>query len=336
MRLISHVLLLQAQWWSSICETDCCDSSHPAGPEGCAQGQRSSQRGGCAAHRPRPSHYQPGLELLQWAGNQGTPTTGLGSLMQPEALKLFPPFLRCCSQDNAIYNLLPDIISRLSDPERAMTTDDFNTIMKSVAYFILGFFPNSSGKTCVLGKVGLCVFIRCLMWFFRQLFSYITKERQTESLVEKLCQRFRTAKWVYVILDFHTTSPPVLIWLFWASAAVSSFRHTVEMWASLSGVFNLWQRVLIHDSFALHIHLLCSHFAIETIGVWKVWMDKTGVGLWLMLHSYSKEGHFKLNNGKVNLGTSPGNQIWARWQSKMILRSDELLCWVSCIFMHFT
>uniref|UniRef100_A0A6Q2WTR7 Condensin complex subunit 1 n=1 Tax=Esox lucius TaxID=8010 RepID=A0A6Q2WTR7_ESOLU len=29
---------------------------------------------------------------------------------------------------------------------------------------------------------------------FRQLFSYITKERQTESLVEKLCQRFRTAK----------------------------------------------------------------------------------------------------------------------------------------------
>ncbi|TMS10403.1 Condensin complex subunit 1 [Larimichthys crocea] len=38
-----------------------------------------------------------------------------------------------------------------------MTSEDFNTIMK-------------------------------------QLFSYITKERQTESLVEKLCQRFRTAK----------------------------------------------------------------------------------------------------------------------------------------------
>lgn len=43
---------------------------------------------------------------------------------------------------------------------------------------------------------------------FRQLFSYITKERQTESLVEKLCQRFRTATCVYlpvVIFDFHTT-----------------------------------------------------------------------------------------------------------------------------------
>uniref|UniRef100_A0A8C6NIW6 Condensin complex subunit 1 n=1 Tax=Nothobranchius furzeri TaxID=105023 RepID=A0A8C6NIW6_NOTFU len=65
-------------------------------------------------------------------------------------------FNELSSKDNAIYNLLPDIISRLSDPERGMSSEDFNTIMK-------------------------------------QLFSYITKERQTESLVEKLCQRFRTA-----------------------------------------------------------------------------------------------------------------------------------------------
>ncbi|XP_063055343.1 condensin complex subunit 1 isoform X2 [Engraulis encrasicolus] len=66
-------------------------------------------------------------------------------------------FNELASKDNAIYNLLPDIISRLSDPERAMNEEDFHTIMKT-------------------------------------LFSYITKERQTESLVEKLCQRFRTAK----------------------------------------------------------------------------------------------------------------------------------------------
>ncbi|XP_036930749.1 condensin complex subunit 1 [Acanthopagrus latus] len=66
-------------------------------------------------------------------------------------------FNELASKDNAIYNLLPDIISRLSDPERGIPSEDFNTIMK-------------------------------------QLFSYITKERQTESLVEKLCQRFRTAK----------------------------------------------------------------------------------------------------------------------------------------------
>lgn len=66
-------------------------------------------------------------------------------------------FNELATKDNAIYNLLPDIISRLSDPERGMSSEDFNTIMK-------------------------------------QLFSYITKERQTESLVEKLCHRFRTAK----------------------------------------------------------------------------------------------------------------------------------------------
>ncbi|XP_061919776.1 condensin complex subunit 1 isoform X1 [Entelurus aequoreus] len=66
-------------------------------------------------------------------------------------------FNELATKDNAIYNLLPDIISRLSDPERGMSSEDFNTIMK-------------------------------------QLFSYITKERQTESLVEKLCHRFRTAR----------------------------------------------------------------------------------------------------------------------------------------------
>ncbi|KAM9439758.1 condensin complex subunit 1 [Clarias gariepinus] len=66
-------------------------------------------------------------------------------------------FNELAGKDNAIYNLLPDIISRLSDPERGMKEEDFSSVMK-------------------------------------QLFSYITKERQTESLVEKLCQRFRTAK----------------------------------------------------------------------------------------------------------------------------------------------
>lgn len=58
---------------------------------------------------------------------------------------------------NAIYNLLPDIISRLSAPEGGVEEEPFHTIMK-------------------------------------QLLSYITKDKQTESLVEKLCQRFRTAR----------------------------------------------------------------------------------------------------------------------------------------------
>ncbi|XP_057558367.1 condensin complex subunit 1 isoform X2 [Hippopotamus amphibius kiboko] len=58
---------------------------------------------------------------------------------------------------NAVYNLLPDIISRLSAPEGGVEEEPFHTIMK-------------------------------------QLLSYITKDKQTESLVEKLCQRFRTAQ----------------------------------------------------------------------------------------------------------------------------------------------
>ncbi|XP_048880867.1 condensin complex subunit 1 isoform X2 [Brienomyrus brachyistius] len=66
-------------------------------------------------------------------------------------------FNELATKDNAIYNILPDIISRLSDPQRGMNEEDFNTIMK-------------------------------------QIFSYITKEKQTESLVDKLCQRFRTAR----------------------------------------------------------------------------------------------------------------------------------------------
>ncbi|KAK2516781.1 Ncapd2 [Columba guinea] len=61
------------------------------------------------------------------------------------------------AQGNAIYNLLPDVISHLSDPDCGIEEESFHTIM-------------------------------------RHLFSYITKDKQTESLVEKLCQRFRTAR----------------------------------------------------------------------------------------------------------------------------------------------
>ncbi|XP_065598233.1 condensin complex subunit 1 [Cyrtonyx montezumae] len=66
-------------------------------------------------------------------------------------------FNELSNKDNAIYNLLPDMISRLSDPDCGVDEESFHTIM-------------------------------------RHLFSYITKDKQTESLVEKLCQRFRTAR----------------------------------------------------------------------------------------------------------------------------------------------
>ncbi|KAK2528299.1 condensin complex subunit 1 isoform X1 [Columba livia] len=66
-------------------------------------------------------------------------------------------FSELSKKGNAIYNLLPDVISHLSDPDCGIEEESFHTIM-------------------------------------RHLFSYITKDKQTESLVEKLCQRFRTAR----------------------------------------------------------------------------------------------------------------------------------------------
>ncbi|XP_040834711.1 condensin complex subunit 1 [Ochotona curzoniae] len=77
---------------------------------------------------------------------------------EPEIAALAKNFFNELShKGNAIYNLLPDIISRLSDPEGGVEEEPFHTILK-------------------------------------QLLSYITKDKQTESLVEKLCQRFRTAR----------------------------------------------------------------------------------------------------------------------------------------------
>nr|AAD15962.1 pEg7 [Xenopus laevis] len=66
-------------------------------------------------------------------------------------------FNELSNKGNAVYNLLPDIISRLSDPDCGVEEEAFRTIMK-------------------------------------QLLSYITKDKQTESLVEKMCHRFRTAR----------------------------------------------------------------------------------------------------------------------------------------------
>ncbi|XP_030122722.4 condensin complex subunit 1 isoform X1 [Taeniopygia guttata] len=66
-------------------------------------------------------------------------------------------FGELANKGNAVYNLLPDIISHLSDHNSGIEEESFHTIM-------------------------------------RHLFSYITKDKQAESLVEKLCQRFRTAR----------------------------------------------------------------------------------------------------------------------------------------------
>ena len=62
----------------------------------------------------------------------------------------------CFLQGNAVYNVMPDIISRLSDSEIGVKDDvDFKSIM-------------------------------------RFLFEFIQKDKQSESLVEKLCHRFKS------------------------------------------------------------------------------------------------------------------------------------------------
>jgi condensin complex subunit 1 len=63
-------------------------------------------------------------------------------------------FLEYSKKGNSIYNVLPDLISNLSISQ---SRDSFRSIMK-------------------------------------YLFSFIKKDKQTENLVEKLCQRIKTSE----------------------------------------------------------------------------------------------------------------------------------------------
>ncbi|XP_041979306.1 condensin complex subunit 1 [Aricia agestis] len=65
-------------------------------------------------------------------------------------------FKQLAHKGNALYNVMPDIISRLSDPELAVPEERYRLIMKYIT-------------------------------------SLIQKDRQMEALVEKLCQRFKLA-----------------------------------------------------------------------------------------------------------------------------------------------
>ncbi|ESO99274.1 hypothetical protein LOTGIDRAFT_231024 [Lottia gigantea] len=60
-------------------------------------------------------------------------------------------------EGNAVYNVMPDVISRLSDPDVGVDEENFRIIM-------------------------------------RYLFSFIQKDKQCESLVEKICHRYRATR----------------------------------------------------------------------------------------------------------------------------------------------
>lgn len=66
-------------------------------------------------------------------------------------------FFELAQKGNALYNIAPDIISRLSDPDSGVDEKTFRTIMK-------------------------------------YLLQFIQKDKQAESLVEKLCHRFRATR----------------------------------------------------------------------------------------------------------------------------------------------
>lgn len=84
------------------------------------------------------------------------------------ALPMYTVFL----QGNTIYNLMPDIISRLSDPKTGVDKERFKDIMKWRF-----FYPTPAYQI-----------------FFRFLLRFIQTEKQNEMLVEKFCQRFQSAK----------------------------------------------------------------------------------------------------------------------------------------------
>ncbi|KAL5015272.1 hypothetical protein ScPMuIL_009542 [Solemya velum] len=66
-------------------------------------------------------------------------------------------FHELAKKGNAVYNIMPDVISRLSDPDVGVEEKSFRAIMKV-------------------------------------LFQYIQKDKQCESLVEKLCHRYRATR----------------------------------------------------------------------------------------------------------------------------------------------
>ena len=77
---------------------------------------------------------------------------------------------------NPIYNLLPDILSRLCNQN--IKEEDFYNIMQ--------FLINSIKKVCLL----VVMLDTCYSFFLKLGLYNFQQDRQMEALVEKLCNRF--------------------------------------------------------------------------------------------------------------------------------------------------
>ncbi len=82
-------------------------------------------------------------------------------------------FHELAAKSNAIYNMLPDMISQIAAPTAGITPMQFQNIMT----LLFGFIKKASFS------------------FNTDAFSFAyNQEKQCESLVEKLCHRFRTTE----------------------------------------------------------------------------------------------------------------------------------------------
>lgn len=108
--------------------------------------------------------------------------------------KLF--FSELAKKGNTLYNVMPDIVSRLSDPEVGVKEDDFRIIMK----YIIGL---------------------------------IEKDKLLESLVEKLCHRFRATRTKRQWRDI--------------SYCLSLFPYSDKSFKKLGENFNCWGDKLHED-----------------------------------------------------------------------------------------
>ena len=123
--------------------------------------------------------------------------------------KLF--FTELARKGNALYNVMPDIISRLSDPDAGIVESKFREILK----YIIGL---------------------------------IEKDKHLESLVEKLCQRFRVTKTERQWRDLVTFLTEAALNLFFLPVAAASCpsnlchdNHSARPF--LASFHSIWPRI---------------------------------------------------------------------------------------------
>ena len=64
-------------------------------------------------------------------------TSKIGFFIHVWFIFMVTSLITLCFQGNAVYNIMPDVISRLSDPEAGVEEDSFKIIMKYILYMMM-------------------------------------------------------------------------------------------------------------------------------------------------------------------------------------------------------